>query len=104
MYQHLTEGFRESEGGLRRVQKTVGQQRSAPTLGRRNLGGFSKVLGQKRIVSKTLRILGGYIKALIGIPILDIRHKIIVESGKETLELQGGKKFKSLADSLGIVI
>ena len=41
---------------------------------------------------------------LLGIPILDIRHRRFLESGEKTLELQGGKKFKSLAGSLGIVI
>ena len=39
-----------------------------------------------------------------GIPLLDIRHGEILQSSDETLELQGGKSYKSLAGSLGIMI
>ena len=39
-----------------------------------------------------------------GRPILDIRYGEILQSSLETIELQGGKRYKSLAGSFGIVI
>ena len=66
--------------------------------------GSSKFWESYDVDKRTLRVLGGYIKLLLRIPIFDLRHRRILESGEETLELQGGKKFKSLVSSLGIVI
>ena len=39
-----------------------------------------------------------------GIPILDIKYGEFLQSGEETFELKGGKKYKSFAGSLAIVI
>ena len=43
-------------------------------------------------------------KSTARFPILDIRHKRILESSEEALDRQGGKKFMTLAGSLGLVI
>ena len=52
----------------------------------------------------TQELQRGYWDSGSGIPILDIKYGENLQSGEETLELQGGKKYKSLADNLGIVI